>query len=159
MPYTPNWARVTITNGYYVVFCSDHPRAWSTGYVYVHQIVAELKLGRFLAPGEVVHHEDEDKFNNHPDNLKVQSRRVHAKEHATRGTRWVRFRCPGCHMIFERERRQTHLVKPTKIGASCCSDSCRGWLSRTIQLGGDQREMALLRIQGHVLEEFVKYNP
>ncbi len=37
----------------------------------VHRWAAETKLGRSLKPGEVVHHKDRDKGNNHPDNLYV----------------------------------------------------------------------------------------
>lgn len=48
----------------------------SSGYIlwggtYVHRIVAEAMLDRPLLPGEVVHHIDGDKTNNHPDNLQV----------------------------------------------------------------------------------------
>lgn len=48
----------------------------SDGYIvfdgrYVHRIVAEAWLDRELLPGEVVHHRDGDKTNNHPDNLRV----------------------------------------------------------------------------------------
>lgn len=40
---------------------------------HVHRVVAEQKLGRKLLPGEVVHHIDGDRLNNHPDNLMVFS--------------------------------------------------------------------------------------
>lgn len=36
-----------------------------------HRVVAEAVLGRSLEPGEVVHHEDRNKMNNHPHNLIV----------------------------------------------------------------------------------------
>lgn len=58
-----------------------------TGYVKVagrheHRVVAERVLGRELGPGEVVHHEDQDKMNNNPDNLIVfPSQAVHARHH------------------------------------------------------------------------------
>ena len=55
--------------GYPVVYRPDHPRARANGYVYEHIIVMETKLGRPLEPGEVVHHIDENKRNNSPDNL------------------------------------------------------------------------------------------
>lgn len=48
-----------------------HPRANSDGAVYLHMLVAEKKLGRYLLPGEVVHHIDENKTNNDPANLMV----------------------------------------------------------------------------------------
>jgi len=45
--------------------------------------VAEQKIGRSLKAGEVVHHCDEDKLNNSPDNLEVfESQGKHAAAHA-----------------------------------------------------------------------------
>lgn len=50
--------------------------------VHVHRAVAARELGRPLARGEVVHHEDENKHNNEPDNLIVfASQALHAKHH------------------------------------------------------------------------------
>jgi hypothetical protein len=56
------------------------------GYVKVggrheHRIVAEKMLGRPLRSGEVVHHIDENKHNNAPENLSVISRAQHMQEH------------------------------------------------------------------------------
>ena len=50
---------------------------------HTHRIMAEIKLGRPLGPGEVVHHKDENILNNHPDNLQVlPSQAEHARLHA-----------------------------------------------------------------------------
>jgi hypothetical protein len=46
-----------------------------------HRVVAERLLGRPLAPGEVVHHIDGNKKNNHSSNLKVTTQREHMREH------------------------------------------------------------------------------
>ena len=50
--------------------------------VYLHRAIAEQIIGRKLNPGEVVHHKDEDKTNNSPDNLVVcSSASVHRRYH------------------------------------------------------------------------------
>lgn len=47
-----------------------------------HRVVAEQILGRPLKKGEVVHHIDENKRNNNPDNLRVfASQAEHAAHH------------------------------------------------------------------------------
>lgn len=61
----------------------DNPyiRRWDkrTGEVYYeHHAMAEWKLGRPLKVGEVVHHDNGDKHDNHPDNIWVfSSQRAH----------------------------------------------------------------------------------
>ena len=52
------------------------------GGVHEHRLVAERKLGRPLASGEVVHHIDGNKQNNSPENLAVlPSQAEHARVH------------------------------------------------------------------------------
>jgi hypothetical protein len=58
-------------NGYVIIHNSNHNRAMQNGYVYEHVLVAESMLGRILKDDEVVHHEDENRSNNNPDNLYV----------------------------------------------------------------------------------------
>ena len=56
---------------YLCEFAPDNPRATKEGYVYTHVLVAEQLLGRYLTSEECVHHIDENKYNNSPDNLMV----------------------------------------------------------------------------------------
>lgn len=50
---------------------------------HLHRVIAEIKIGRKLKPGEVVHHENENKRNPSPDNLRVfSSQSEHATWHA-----------------------------------------------------------------------------
>jgi hypothetical protein len=66
-----------------------HHRANAKGYVPRAVIVAELVLGRPLAPAEIVHHKDLDSLNDDPGNLEVlPSQSEHARLHG-------RLRSPG----------------------------------------------------------------
>lgn len=52
---------------------------------HTHRVVAEQKIGRPLRRGEVVHHIDGNKRNNHPDNLEVMTQAEHIELHRKRG--------------------------------------------------------------------------
>ena len=69
----PMWkGGVKIVKGYSYQRVKDHPnKSKHGGYVAVHRLVMEEKLGRYLLPTEVVDHIDGDTQNNHPDNLRV----------------------------------------------------------------------------------------
>lgn len=70
----PNWkgGRSVASNGYVLIRVgTDHPLADVRGYAYEHRLVASRKIGRWLVPGEQVHHIDGDKLNNDPSNLEV----------------------------------------------------------------------------------------
>jgi len=83
----------------YVYFCDNaHPLASPNGFVYYHRHVASLKIGRWLTASEVVHHIDENKANNAPENLEVLTKKEHTQRHCKgkRGTRT----CPSCKETF-----------------------------------------------------------
>ncbi len=121
--YKPDWGRVSSSQGYNCVYCPDHPRAWSTGYVYVHVLVAEMKLGRLLRPGEVVHHKDRNKTNNAPENVDVlPSHSAHGLLHRADIKASVVVLCCGfCGRSFERPKRRVVPGLPV-----FCSKACAG---------------------------------
>ncbi len=47
-----------------------------------HRVIGEKIAGRALLPREHVHHKDENKQNNHPDNLQIMSAEEHIRYHA-----------------------------------------------------------------------------
>lgn len=64
----------------------DKLRGTGSGYVkqngrHGHRVAAEKKIGRALLFGEVVHHIDEDKSNNDPENLQVMTQSEHIRLH------------------------------------------------------------------------------
>lgn len=63
--------REKTSNGYIRVYgYTDHPKN-DKGRVYEHVLVMEEQLGRYLLPGENVHHKNGDRTNNAPENLEL----------------------------------------------------------------------------------------
>ena len=124
--YSPDWSKVSKCSGYPAVFCPEHHRAWSTGYVHVHIIVAEEMIGRLLGPKEVVHHKDRNKSNNDPENLTVfASNAEHRAEHANdRPETILELTCENCKIKFNRRLGQEAEKKGQKF--NFCTRRCGG---------------------------------
>ncbi len=99
--------------------------------MYEHIILAEMKIGRLLEDGEVVHHEDEDKMNNDPGNLEVKTRSSHAKGHAKTVT-MVELECAFCEAAFTRRKGNEPSVKGYK--RAFCSRRCNGKFHTTVSV-------------------------
>lgn len=70
----PNWkgGKTRHKAGYIMVRVPAHPRAQNnSGYVFEHILVMEEFLGRFLEPGENVHHKNGQKDDNSIENLEL----------------------------------------------------------------------------------------
>lgn len=90
--------KAQISNGYVYFIDYEHPLAiGNSGKVYYHRHVASLVLGRWLEPGEHVHHLDGDKENNEPENLVVVTNGEHQNLH--RGPRRQK-KCKACGKKF-----------------------------------------------------------
>lgn len=93
----PNWrgGRVVDPRGYVLIRVGkEHPLADVRGYAYEHRLNAEKAMDRPLGSGEDVHHRDEVKSNNDPENLKVCTIQEHHVEHR-RVVREHPLRMPG----------------------------------------------------------------
>lgn len=122
--------RITDTNGYVLVHQPEHHKAMKSGvyegYVYEHVLIAELDvLDRKVKEGEVVHHLDENKANNSPDNLIVLENPQHVKLHG-----WLnKFTFVPTEKHSERIAlgciRCKVCEKPISFGFSYCSHECQ----------------------------------
>lgn len=70
------------SDGYLFEYAPNHPTAAANkGYVLQHRLVMERKLGRLLRDHELVHHINEVKDDNRPENLELSNRSIHMKGH------------------------------------------------------------------------------
>jgi hypothetical protein len=91
----PNWKGGVArrTGGRIGIYSPGHPNAELVGkgktpYVFRYRLEAEKHLGRYLEPGEVVHHVDDQPTNDVAENLEVKpSQAEHAREHYYRRRR------------------------------------------------------------------------
>lgn len=101
-----------------------HPKANSKGLYPLHRVVAENKIGRLLNDNEDVHHVDENKMNNHPDNLEVLTKAEHTRLHMKKNG-VVELRCPKCSSVFQLPPNVYRLrQRRNKTGKIFCSRSC-----------------------------------
>lgn len=127
----PSWkgGRTRMADGYVLVHCPSHPRAYKTGYVLEHVLVASAALGRPLPRGVVVHHRNDDTSDNRNGNLVIlQNQREHIQLHVRRtvlragGNPWTQRVCCTCrepkdYAEFYRPERGGECRDCSKAGA------------------------------------------
>lgn len=91
-----------------------------------------VKLGRFLNADEHVDHINNLKNDDRIDNLQILSQKENNKKYCENFIRkmWVKYKCPVCNSIFNRERCKSHLVIKTKKSMTC-SRKCGGMISHS----------------------------
>jgi len=68
----------------------EHPRATTGNYVFEHVLVMEELLGRYLLPGENVHHRNGVRDDNRPENLELWTGPQPAGIRARDAVAWAR---------------------------------------------------------------------
>lgn len=86
--HRPNGGRTVDKSGYVLVLCPGHPYANFHGYVREHRLVIEQIIGRYLQPGEVVHHRNGIKDDNRPENLHLYDSQARHKQEELRGNQY-----------------------------------------------------------------------
>lgn len=94
----------------------------------LHRHVAEQKLGRPLAPDEHVHHGNEEKWDNQPDNLEVLPESEHRRLHADE--RLVHPRTKACAVCGGEFTPHPTKRKRAKTCSKGCADTLRGITER-----------------------------
>jgi DNA-directed RNA polymerase subunit RPC12/RpoP len=78
-----------IISQYRYILTPDHPYCTKKGYVAEHRLVAEKIEERYLSSEEVVHHIDNDRLNNSPQNLRVMTISEHSSMNAFKKEREI----------------------------------------------------------------------
>lgn len=68
-------------HGYVRAYAPLHPHAAKDGYVMLHTVLIEQKLGRYLEEDEVVHHINHDRKDNRIENLQLMKKKDHMSMH------------------------------------------------------------------------------
>lgn len=143
-------------NGYVFISTDERNENGELIYKQEHRIVAEDMLGRSLKEGEVVHHMDEVRNNNYPDNLLVLSAPMHHKLH-----RWLDKHTitPGEYQAKRLEQGCTRCENceyPVNPGHRFCSHECRKFSIRRTERPTKEELTQLLweKPTTHVAKDF-----
>lgn len=118
-------------DGYVIASCPGHPNGWMnngrrTAEITLHRLVVENELGRYLETHEVVHHLDENRQNNHPDNLELTDESGHwATHHPPREPPLLV--CGYCGDEFRPppQKREPQKYSKRKYCSAVCRDTAR----------------------------------
>lgn len=96
--------KVTIDKslGYEYFMDKEHPLSSKVGRVYMHRYVYSKKVGKWIDKSYYVHHLNENRADNNPENLEAVSPSMHAREHTVRkgcSVKKVRT-CTNCQKRF-----------------------------------------------------------
>lgn len=121
-------------------------------YCYEHHLVYWQNTGITPSYDMTVHHKNGNKHDNRFKNLELISRSEHVRMHnLKKGKKYVRFVCPSCRKEFEKDYRNTHLVKPNNK-YTACSRVCSGKFSHLLAANPN------MDLSIYLLEVYKKYD-
>lgn len=104
----------------------DYPgRKYRDKYCYNHHLVWWQSTGSLPKPGYVIHHKDENKYNNLFSNLEEITDAEHRRHHA-KGISLKELICYCCGNIFYRSRRNYNAKSKQGQVKFYCTRSCMG---------------------------------
>lgn len=109
--------------GYYYVYSPMHPMSNAAGKVYIHRYIAEQYYGIKLDSTLHVHHKDNNKLNNEPDNLEILTASEHRKLHSS-GSSYETL-CNHCGNMF---------ITYASSDAQYCSKLCYDLSTRKFEI-------------------------
>ena len=105
---------------------------------------------------EHVDHIDNNKMNDDINNLQILSiKENNVKAAKIKGKRIIVLKCPNCGKIFEKSKRETHLVKSGKYTG--CSRKCSSTFGTLIQHNPND-ERIKKAIKENIIKEYIKYD-
>lgn len=125
-------------NGPYVLVIAplEYPgKKYRGRYIYEHHLVWWKKTGQIVGKGFLIHHKNEDKRDNDPDNLEKLTVAKHTSLHAPEAEKMT-ILCGFCHEPFTRlSRVLKRQIKKSKYpeGTVFCGRSCQVKEQRRIQ--------------------------
>ena len=132
-----NWkgGRTRHKAGYVMVRAPAHPRVKKSPYVFEHILIAEELLGRYLEPGESVHHRNGVRDDNRPENLELWTRPQPAGIRVSDAIAWA-------YEILDRYVVQGRGTPPTVLAAAQALLEVAG-----VEPASSERLVGLLRAQ------------
>lgn len=88
-----------------------------------HRVIMESMLGRKLLPDEVVHHKNELKYDNRPENLQLISNSEHTKLHH-KDTEYIILKCAYCGKEVIKFERDIRYKRKQGTSNFYCDKSC-----------------------------------
>lgn len=68
-------------DGYIAIYFPDHPKSNKEKYIMEHDLIMECYIGRWLKEEEIVHHINHKRDDNRIENLKLMTKKEHARLH------------------------------------------------------------------------------